>query len=137
MATPDIPPRRETQIPWPPHGRFLIPGVNDTWNEFQKFCKGTKKLLTSNDWRAAKAALHAQYQQFIAEGGIPLQIEYQASRYLIVLTLLNQILRNNSVTCFVSGEELHSHTTKLLKSSGSKKAAMVPGWWPRSQESMG
>jgi hypothetical protein len=83
MAAPDASPGRETKTPWPQHGRFLIPGVNDTWNEFQKFCKGTKRLATSKDWRAAREALHAEYRQFIAEGGAPLTIEHATSRLLV------------------------------------------------------
>jgi hypothetical protein len=82
MTTPDISFRRETQSTWPQHGRFLIPGVNDTWNEFQKSRKETRKLATSKDWREARAALHVEYQQFIDGGGIPLTIEHQTSRLL-------------------------------------------------------
>jgi hypothetical protein len=73
---------REQQTPWPQHGRFLIQGVNDTWNEYQKFCKEIRKLATSKDWKAAREALHAEYQQFIAEGGMPLKIEKEFSRSL-------------------------------------------------------
>ncbi len=72
---------QETATPWPLHGCLLMPGVNDTWNEFQKAWKGTGKLVNAQDWRAARAALHAQYQQFIADGGIPLQIEPETSRF--------------------------------------------------------
>ncbi len=72
MAAPDPSYARETQKFWPQHGRFLIPGVNDTWNEYQKFCRG--RLCTPDNWRSAREALHAEYQQFVAEGGIPLKI---------------------------------------------------------------
>ncbi len=71
---------RETQTSWPQNGRFLIPGVNDTWNDFQKFCKATRRISTSKDWREARATLRGEYQQFIAEGGLPLRFEHQTFR---------------------------------------------------------
>jgi hypothetical protein len=79
MATPDPPPGREIKTGWPQHGRFLIHGVNDTWNEYQKFCKGTR-LVTPKDWKAARAALHAQHEEFIAEGGVPLKFDHETCR---------------------------------------------------------
>ena len=54
---------------WPEHPRYLIPGINDTWNVFQKKNRG--KVVTSSDWKAARCLLHAQYRKFLAEGGIP------------------------------------------------------------------
>jgi hypothetical protein len=44
---------------WPEHGRYLIPGVNDTWNCFQKFCKGAS--VTAAMWKEAKAVLLTEY----------------------------------------------------------------------------
>jgi hypothetical protein len=54
---------------WPDRGSELVPGVNDTWNEFQKFHNG--KVVTSADWRAAKQALHAEYTAYLEGGGKP------------------------------------------------------------------
>ena len=54
---------------WPKDGSTLIPGVNDTWNEFQKFKNG--KIVTSADWRAAKQALHKEYTAYLKQGGKP------------------------------------------------------------------
>ncbi len=82
MTTPDTSERLETQHSWPQHGRFLVPGVNDTWNDFQKFGTRNRKIATSKDWRVARAALHVEYQQFIDEGGMPLSIDQPASRLL-------------------------------------------------------
>ena len=69
-----------TTAPFFPNG--MIQGVNDTWNEYQKFCKAVQKLATSKDWKAAKKALHAEHQQFIADGGVPLKFEQESSRSL-------------------------------------------------------
>ena len=57
---------------WPTHPKFLIPGVNDTWNDYQKFRKGA--VVTSKDWKDARQALNAQFQQYLSEGGLAAQI---------------------------------------------------------------
>jgi hypothetical protein len=59
-------------IMWPTAGRFLIPGINDTWNEFQKFNKG--KIVTPEEWRSAKAILHKDFQAHVGEGGEMLRL---------------------------------------------------------------
>jgi hypothetical protein len=64
---------------WPQHPRFLIPGVNDDWNSFQKFCKG--KAVTGREWKEARQLLHAQYQLYIAEGGLPATINQETHRF--------------------------------------------------------
>ncbi len=64
---------------WPQHARFLIPGVNDTWNDFQKFCKG--KAVNGKEWKEARQLLHTQYQDFIAEGGSPAAIDEETQRF--------------------------------------------------------
>ncbi len=52
---------------WPVHGKYLIPGVNDTWNHFQKFCSG--KCVSPEDWKSARQKLHDDYREHILEGG--------------------------------------------------------------------
>ena len=52
---------------WPAHGRFLIPQVNDTWNCFQKFCRG--KSVSAAEWKQAKAILYFQYVEHLANCG--------------------------------------------------------------------
>ena len=64
---------------WPDHPRFLIPGVNDTWNEFQKSSRG--KTVTSNDWKTARAVLHDEFKQYLATGGAPLNSCDETFRY--------------------------------------------------------
>ncbi len=66
---------------WPKHPQFLIPGVNDTWNDYQQFCKG--KNVTGKEWKEARQLLHAQYQMFVAEGGPPASINEQTQRFEI------------------------------------------------------
>jgi hypothetical protein len=63
---------------WPEHPRFLIPGVNDSWNDYQKFCKG--KSVTGKDWKEARQALQKQYQAYLAEGGEPVLISVETQR---------------------------------------------------------
>ncbi len=70
---------------WPEHARFLIPGVNDTWNDYQRLCKGM--VVTGKEWKAARRALHEQYQTYLAEGGEPTHINVETHR--LALTLLN------------------------------------------------
>ncbi len=67
------------QSRWPEDARFLIPGVNDTWNLFQKFSKG--KSVNGRDWKVARQALHDKYQIFLAEGGSPESISEDAQRF--------------------------------------------------------
>ncbi len=50
-------------VGWPVHGRFLIPQVNDTWNCFQKFCRG--KSVSPSEWKQAKAMLYLQYVEYL------------------------------------------------------------------------
>jgi hypothetical protein len=64
---------------WPAHARFLIPGVNDTWNNYQKFRKGG--ISASKDWKDARQALHAEYQQYLVEGGLPARIDKETHRF--------------------------------------------------------
>jgi hypothetical protein len=68
----------ERTCQWPLHPQFLIPGVNDSWNDFQKFCKG--KVVTGNEWKVARQALHLEYKIFIAEGGSPASISKETHR---------------------------------------------------------
>jgi hypothetical protein len=63
---------------WPQHPQYLIPGVNDSWNDFQKFCKG--QVVTGKEWKVAREALHAEYKIFIAEGGSPASISMETHR---------------------------------------------------------
>ncbi len=64
---------------WPEHAQFLIPGVNDTWNSYQKFHKGVKS--GSNDWKEARQALHAEFQRFLSDGGFPARIDKETQRF--------------------------------------------------------
>jgi hypothetical protein len=54
-------------MPWPERGELLIPGINDTWNEFQKHSKG--KSVSSADWKLAKEILYKEYEEHLAKGG--------------------------------------------------------------------
>jgi hypothetical protein len=67
------------QTRWPEDVRFLIPGVNDTWNLFQKFSKG--RTVTGKDWKEARQALHDKYHNFLAEGGSPESMQEDAQRF--------------------------------------------------------
>ena len=67
---------------WPADGRFLIPGVNDTWNEFQKKSRG--QSVTSIDWKNARETLYQQFTNFIADGGSPIRPEAGSRRQGIV-----------------------------------------------------
>ncbi len=74
---------------WPVHGTGLIPGVNDTWNEFQKFNNG--KTVTSSDWRSAKNVLNAQYREHLEQGGKPnIALEPQNRYYSLLLSAFVQ-----------------------------------------------
>ena len=64
---------------WPQHPKFLISGVNDTWNNFQKFCKG--KVIAGKEWKEARQLFHAQYELYIAEGGLPVTINKETHRF--------------------------------------------------------
>ena len=64
---------------WPEHGCFLIPGVNDTWNLFQKSRKG-RAISTSKDWKEAREKLHSEFEDFIAMGGIPARAAEESCR---------------------------------------------------------
>jgi hypothetical protein len=68
---------------WPTDPKFLIPGVNDTWNVYQKFRKGT--VVTSKDWKDARQALNAQHQQYVSEGGLAAQIEKDSHRFVCMV----------------------------------------------------
>jgi hypothetical protein len=52
---------------WPEHPSLLIPGVNDTWNAFQREWRG--KAVTSEEWKAAREELHAGFKAHLANGG--------------------------------------------------------------------
>lgn len=58
---------------WPQHARYLVPGVNDTWNSFQKFNRG--RVVRADEWRVAKNALHADFAAYLAKGGIPANLK--------------------------------------------------------------
>ena len=53
---------------WPAEVKFLIPGINDTWNEFQKSRKGM--LFTPSDWKSAREALRKEFNEHLANGGV-------------------------------------------------------------------
>ena len=65
---------------WPDSEKFLIPGFNDSWNCFQKFSKG--KLVSTADWRLARAALRKAHEEFVAKGGVAEQIPEQWRRLI-------------------------------------------------------
>ena len=71
--------RSEQASHWPQHPKFLIPGVNDSWNDFQKFCKG--KVVTGKEWKEARQLLHAEYQTYLAEGGLPASVNEETQRF--------------------------------------------------------
>jgi hypothetical protein len=56
---------------WPTRGQDLIPGVNDTWNEFQKFRVG--RSVCPHEWRMARESLRQEYAELIARGLFPMQ----------------------------------------------------------------
>ncbi len=58
---------KSVQTRWPEDMSHLMPGVNDTWNLFQKFRKG--KTVTGAEWKEARRALHEKYKKLVAEGG--------------------------------------------------------------------
>ncbi len=58
---------------WPLHGRYLIPGLNDTWNVYQKLKRGLS--VKPAEWHAARAALRSEHEEYIASGGVQLTIE--------------------------------------------------------------
>ncbi len=51
----------------------MIPGMNDTWNVYQKFKRGLSARPA--EWQAARAALRCEYEDYIAGGGVPLTME--------------------------------------------------------------
>jgi hypothetical protein len=53
---------------WPSEVKLLIPGINDTWNDFQKLCKG--KLTTPDEWKLAREALRKEFNEHLANGGV-------------------------------------------------------------------
>jgi hypothetical protein len=55
------------QKAWPTNPSLLIPGVNDTWNAFQKLSSG--KAVTSKDWKVAREELHKEFKAYLANGG--------------------------------------------------------------------
>ena len=63
------------RLQWPNHGKFLIPGVNNTWNAYQIFCRGKVKVPTAADWKEARKKLLEEFSEFIAQGGKPLEME--------------------------------------------------------------
>jgi hypothetical protein len=66
---------QQNKLEWPSHGRFLIPGVNNTWNAYQIFCRGKVKVPTTADWKEARKVLLEEYTEFLKQGGTPLEIE--------------------------------------------------------------
>lgn len=67
------------EMVWPSHARFLVPGINDTWNEYQKLCKG--RIVSSVDWKQSKDALHKEYEEFVAQGGVPAANDERCRQY--------------------------------------------------------
>jgi hypothetical protein len=49
---------------WPSTAAELIRGVNDTWNSYQRVNKG--RSVTTAEWKAARAALLAEHDRFVA-----------------------------------------------------------------------
>mmetsp|Transcript_44107 Transcript_44107/g.117666 ORF Transcript_44107/g.117666 Transcript_44107/m.117666 type:complete len:105 (+) Transcript_44107:28-342(+) len=43
---------------WPSRAEEVRPGINDTWNLYQQFCKGKKASV--HQWKEARAKLHRQ-----------------------------------------------------------------------------
>ena len=64
---------------WPRDACHLIPHVNDTWNEFQRFSKGKKVSIA--EWRSARDKLYDQYERRIVEGAT-VAISNSACRYM-------------------------------------------------------
>ena len=58
----------KSTMPWPEHPKFLQPNKNDTWNDFQKLHRG--KIVTTTAWREARDALHKEFREYLARGGI-------------------------------------------------------------------
>ena len=58
---------------WPEHGRYLIPGYNDTWNHYQKANRG--RNVSAEDWKAERAKLYTQFHAHIADGGEVLKLD--------------------------------------------------------------
>ncbi len=77
------------QSRWPDDERLLIPGVNDTWNLFQKFSKG--KVVTGRDWKEARQTLHDKYQTFLANGGVPESVREDTQRFDGMVVKINLV----------------------------------------------
>ena len=90
------------QSRWPDDVQFLIPGVNDTWNLFQKFSKG--KMVTGRDWKAARQALHDEFQKFLENGGSPESLREDSQRFEInrsklIGLIFNQLYMSGGDAC--------------------------------------
>jgi hypothetical protein len=88
-----------SELQWPTDPKFLIPGVNDTWNDYQKFRKGA--VVTSKDWKDARKELNAQFQQYLSEGGLPARIEKETHRFDRMIISINWFTRLHAPT-FIS-----------------------------------
>jgi hypothetical protein len=110
---------------WPEHGCFLIPGVNDTWNEFQKSLKG--RVATTQDWKTIREILHSEYENYLAKGGIPARAEDESRRQEHHERLLNY--RMQFKTDFhVLGRGLRFRTSRSWKSMNKRASANKQGW---------
>ena len=67
---------------WPTEVRFLIPGINDTWNDYQKLCKG--RLTTPAEWKSAKEKLRKEFNEHLANGGLAEAIPDEWRRWCII-----------------------------------------------------
>jgi hypothetical protein len=67
---------------WPAEAKLLIPGINDTWNDFQKARKG--RLFTPSDWKLAREALRKEFNEHVMSGGVAEPIPEDWRRYLLV-----------------------------------------------------
>ena len=79
VCAPILPPSVKLNFKmWPEHGHMLIPGVNDTWNDFQKYSRG--KIVSSIDWKKAREVLYLKYEDYLASGGLPKQAPQETCR---------------------------------------------------------
>jgi hypothetical protein len=116
---------------WPEHPCLLIPGINDTWNVFQKKNRG--KSVSSADWKAARYALHAQYRKFLADGGIPNRDFGLKCRFIFCIYSLRLKKYCLTANCFVtfSAEMGHRyHKDRFCRSSSCDTYAMGQEWVP-------
>ena len=125
---------------WPESGKFLIPGFNDSWNNFQKFSKGTSQISTA-DWRLARAALRKEYEEYVANGGTANEIPEEWQRYFVSPKLLIYLFPNGyPISCLGLGRYLlvnkYSRSTNLnpmITSKASQSPLREPMVSPQKQ----